>query len=267
MFDLPLWFLLIFSGLLGAAIGSFLNVVVYRVPNNISLLGRSKCPSCTEGIKEWDNIPIFSWFILKGKCRSCKNRISFRYPGVEIATTLIFIGITLFTQEWNLITFVLYVYAAVSVSLILIDFDTLRLPDKIVLPSTIFITLLLFIDSLVLLNEFNDLFRGLIAGVLLVLAYGSLFFFSGGRGIGFGDVKLAFLLGLMTGFFSWQSFIVGVAAAWFFGGVYGGYGLATKKMGRKTEVPFGPFLIIGSWIGIIWGVEISSLYLNITGLS
>ena len=156
-------------------------------------------------------------------------------------------------------------YVCVSIALAMIDIDTMRLPDVIVVPTTAVLTVWLaaiaaFTDS------WESFLRGMIAGAGMLVFYGLIWWLSGGRGLGFGDVKMAFMLGAITGFFSWEAAIVAVISAWMLGGIFAMIGLITRKMKRGAHVPFGPFLIIGSWIGIVWGEAFVNWYLTTTGI-
>lgn len=263
---LPLWFIVGFSAIFGTLFGSFLNVVVYRVPAGVSLMGRSYCPKCDHAIRGYDNIPVFGWFLLRGKCRDCKESIAWRYPAVEAFTAVTFGLIAFWQGEVSLILLLLLIYAFLSIALTLIDIDTMRLPDAILLPGTITLTVGIAIISAVN-ADYSSLVRAVLAGLIMTVIYGAVWFFSGGRGLGFGDVKMAFMLGIMTGFFSWEAAIIGFLAAWMTGGFYAIFAVITGKAKKGTHIPFGPFLLLGSWIGIIWGSAIANWYLGIMGLN
>ncbi len=262
---LPLWFIVGFSAVFGALFGSFLNVVVYRVPAGESLMGRSHCPKCSHPIRAYDNIPVLSWFILLGKCRDCKEGIAWRYPAVEAFTAIAFGAIAAWQGQVSFLLLLLFIYAFVSIALTLIDIDTMRLPDAIVLPATITLSVGLIINS-VITADYSSLLRAAIAGVVMTLLYGAVWFFSGGRGLGYGDVKMAFMLGIMTGYFSWDAAIIAFIAAWITGGLFAIAALLAGKVKRGMQIPFGPFLILGTWIGIVGGSTIVNWYLDIMGI-
>lgn len=263
---LPLWFIVGFATIFGALFGSFLNVVVYRVPAGESLMGRSHCPKCSHPIRAYDNVPVFGWFFLRGKCRDCKESISWRYPAVEAFTAASFGFIAFWQGEVSLTLLLLLIYAFFTIALALIDIDTMRLPDALLLPGTIILTVGLTVVSIINM-DFSSLWRGVIAGFLMTLLYGAVWFFSGGRGLGFGDVKMAFMLGIMTGFFSWDAAVVAFIAAWMTGGFYAIFAIIAGRAKKGSHIPFGPFLLLGSWIGIIWGTDITQWYLSFMGLS
>lgn len=265
MSTLPTGFYIFGFGLFGIVFGSFLNAVIYRVPNKISLNGRSSCPKCEGMIKAYDNIPVLSWLILRGKCRSCKEKISMRYPLIELANCLIWIFLYL-RIGLHPILFLLLVMSSVSLVLTLIDFDTLTLPDVIVMPSWLIVGVSLIAISYST-HSWHSLKSASIAAVYWGLFYFALwFFYPGGGGIGFGDVKLAPLLGALVGWFSLPASYIGIFSVFIVGGVLAIVLLALKKVDRKTKIPYGPIMIIGAWIGIVWGVTLSHLYLHLLGL-
>lgn len=251
---------LLFVFLMGLVIGSFLNVIIYRVPRGESLMGRSHCPGCNTQIAAFDNVPVFSWLVLRAKCRHCKTRISFQYPAVELLTAVLF-GLVYWTFGWTFLTVMLLIFAAVSVSLFMIDAQTLRLPDIIVGPSTVIIVIPLTIYTLTT-NNLDPLISGVGGAAILGLTYFALWFLTMGRGLGFGDVKLAPLLGFLMGYFGWGALAVGTASAWLLGAVVGVTSILLGKAKRGKPIPFGPFLLVGAWIGIFVGNEVFQSYWN-----
>jgi len=269
--------LLIFAGLLGLAIGSFLNVVVYRVPAGRSLTPDSACPKCGIAIRKRDNIPMLSWLMLRGKCRGCAQPISARYPLVEAGTALAFILVSArfgpavidatttpdaVAGAIELVAFL--VLTAVSISLALIDLDTKRLPNVIVLPSLLAGILLLGIAALVR-GDLTALAGAGIGGAGLFLLYLALAVFSRG-GMGMGDVKLAAVLGLYLGFLGWGNLLVGAFAAFLFGGVFGLALMVVRRAGRKSQIPFGPWMIAGAWLGVFAGGVLADAYFGAVGV-
>ncbi|MGV9192786.1 prepilin peptidase [Microbacterium sp. MC2] len=265
---------LVLVGLLGLVVGSFLNVVVYRVPAGISLLRPSQCPVCDAPVNPWQNIPIVSWLILRGRCASCAARISPRYPLVELATGLAFIGVVWacldsaalglqLTQQP--VAFVLiaiaYVYlASISIALALIDLDTHRLPNSIVLPSYLVLGVLLTAACL-FGASWEALLRAAVGGAVLYAFYFILRFAQPG-GMGGGDVKLAGVLGIALGWIGWGALIVGAFAAFVLGGVFGIALMVARRAGRKTAIPFGPWMIAGAWVGIFAGEQLAQWYVG-----
>jgi leader peptidase (prepilin peptidase)/N-methyltransferase len=266
--------LTLFAGLFGLAIGSFLNVVIYRVPAGISLTRESRCPQCDSSIKPWQNFPVVSWLVLRGRCAHCGARISARYPLVEAFTAFAFAGVTWYflteltpttsaSEGWALgAVVVAYLYfAAVSIALALIDLDTRRLPNVIVLPSYLVAGALLTVAT-ALAGTWGSLLRAAIAMAGLYAFYFLLRVIRPG-GMGGGDVKLAGLVGLYLGWISWSAVLVGAFAAFLIGGVVGVALLAMRKAGRKSAIPFGPFMLLGAWTGVFAGDVVGQVYLSL----
>ena len=269
--------LLVFAGLLGLAIGSFLNVVVYRVPAGKSLTPDSACPKCGTAIRKRDNIPVLSWLMLRGRCRGCAQPISARYPLVEAGTAIAFVLVTArFGGEIlqttttpdavgasiELVAFL--VLTAVSLALALIDLDTRRLPNVIVLPALLTGILLLAAAALVR-GDLVALAGAAIGGAGLFALYLILAIASRG-GMGMGDVKLAAVLGLYLGFLGWGNLLVGAFAAFVFGGVFGLALMLIRRAGRTTAIPFGPWMILGAWVGVFAGAAIADVYFGAVGV-
>jgi len=266
--------------LFGLLIGSFLNVVVYRVPNGMSLVRpASACPNCKHEIKPYDNIPVLSWLFLRGKCRNCKNPISARYPLVE-GGTAVFFGVAAavlpivlgwqFTQSTALIASILQAVAflylvAITVALALIDLDTHTLPNSIVLPGY-FVAGALFAAAGLIQGDYQGLIRAVIAGGGLFVLYFVIGLIKAG-GMGFGDIKLAGVIGIYLGWTGWGALAIGGFAAFLFGGVYGIISILARRSGRKSGIPFGPWMLAGTWFGIFFGNQIWNGYLSILGLA
>lgn len=268
----------VFVGLFGLLIGSFLNVVIFRVPAGKSIVSPpSACMDCDSEIKPYDNIPLLSWLILRGKCRNCGSRISSRYPLVELVTGILFFGVGLAFSPSILgaangrilvstaLVLVAFLYlAAISVALTLIDIDVRKLPNVIVLPSYVVALVLLAVAS-VLSNDYSGLVRAGIAMSALVIAYFLMAFIYPG-GMGLGDVKLAGVIGIYLGWIGWGALAVGALAAFVLGGIFALLLISAKKATRKSGVPFGPWMLAGAWLGIGAGTTIFAAYLSIFGL-
>jgi len=269
--------LLVFAGLLGLAIGSFLNVVVYRVPAGRSLTPDSACPKCGTAIRKRDNIPVISWLMLRGKCRGCAQPISARYPLVEAGTAAAFVLVTArfgpavleagtapdaVAAAIELVAFL--TLTAVSIALALIDLDTRRLPNVIVVPALLAGVVLLGAAAL-MRGDSAALAGAAIGGAGLFALYLVLALASRG-GMGMGDVKLASVLGLYLGFLGWGSLLVGAFAAFVFGGVFGLLLLIVRRAGRKTAIPFGPWMILGAWLGVFAGELLARNYFDAVGV-
>jgi leader peptidase (prepilin peptidase)/N-methyltransferase len=245
---------------LGLLVGSFLNVVVWRVPRGESVVRPpSHCPSCDTPIRPRDNVPVVSWLLLRGRCRDCSAPISPRYPLVEIGTAATFAVMALAIGFEPELPAFLYL-AAIGVALCLIDIDVRRLPNAIVLPSYVVAAVLLGVAAAVD-DAWDDLLR---AGLGMLALYGFYFVLAliYPRGMGFGDVKLAGVLGLYLGWLGWAEVVAGAFLGFLFGGVVGGVLLLVRRAGRKSMIPFGPFMLAGALVAIIWGGALADLYLD-----
>jgi leader peptidase (prepilin peptidase)/N-methyltransferase len=240
--------------LFGLAIGSFLNVVIYRVPRHQSIVSpRSACPNCATPIRERDNIPVVSWIILRRKCRTCREPISIRYPLIELACAALFAGAAArLGYNWDLPAFLTLLASLLALSAI--DVELLVLPKVIIYPSLIAITALLIVAA----GMTNDWHRLLIAA-LCAVGWFVLFFiinFASPRALGFGDVRLAPILGLGLGWLGIRFVILGFFAANLVGAIIGLALIAAKKMSREQPIPYGVFLAIGAGIALYAGPEI-----------
>jgi leader peptidase (prepilin peptidase)/N-methyltransferase len=266
-------------GVFGLAIGSFLNVVVHRVPAGLSVVRPpSACPGCGHEIRRRDNVPVLSWLALRGRCRDCGMPISARYPLVETATALLFVLVTvlLVTTPWSpvagvgaspvgaVVVLVAYLYLmAVSVSLALIDLDTHRLPNRVVLPTYVVLAVLFTVAS-ALSGDWGALVRGIVGGVLLLGLYLTLALVVPG-GMGFGDVKLAGVLGFAMAYLGWGPLAVGSFGAFLLGGIFAIVLVLTRRTGRRGGIPFGPWMLGGAWLGIAIGTPLWGAYLSLLG--
>lgn len=251
------------AGVLGVAVGSFLNVVIWRVPRGESVVSPpSHCPCCDTPISPRDNVPVVSWLLLHGRCRRCRARISVRYPLVELGTGLLFAAIAARIGLHAVLPAYLYL-AAISVALALIDLDVRRLPNAIVLPSYAVGLALLGIAAIA--DHNGDAYLRAIEGMA---AYYAAFFaitFAYPKGMGFGDVKLAGVLGLYLGWIGWGALAVGAFAGVLLGGVVGMGLLVIRRAGRKSAIPYGPFMLIGALLAVFVGGQLFDAYLRTTG--
>ena len=267
--------LLVLAGVLGLLIGSFLNVVAYRVPAGLSVVSPgSACPGCSNPITARDNVPLLSWLLLRGRCRHCSMSISVRYPAVEAATSAAFVLAALpfvprsddLPSPATAIELLAFLYlAAISVVLAVIDLDVRRLPDAIVLPAYAVGAVLLGVVDLLRTDPVAAGTAAAGAGAA-VLFYAVLWFAKPG-GMGLGDVKLAGVLGLFLGHLGLEQLVVGVAGGFLLGGVFGVVLLATRRAGRGTAVPFGPWMLAGACLGVLAGEPLAHAYLAFTGLA
>ena len=266
-------------GVLGLIIGSFVNVVVYRVPAGASIVSPpSACPQCGHAIRAWDNIPILSWLLLRGKCRDCAAPISWRYPLVELGTALLFVaaavrfGAPLLNATTaqdaiaeGLVLLAMLYFAAISVALSLIDIDTHRLPNRIVVPAYL-VAGAFFTASSILAGDYSALLRAAIGMAALFAAYFAMAMVYPG-GMGFGDVKLAGVIGIYLGWVGWGALAVGALSAFLLAGVFAAALMLTGRANRKSGIPFGPWMLVGAWVGILVGTVAFGAYLSLFGLS
>jgi leader peptidase (prepilin peptidase)/N-methyltransferase len=256
--------LAVFAGLFGLIVGSFLNVVVHRVPRGESVVSPpSACPGCGNRVRPRDNVPVLGWVLLRGRCRDCQQPISGRYPLVELGTALIFAVVGLRFGLDPVLPAYLYL-AAVGLALALIDLDCKRLPDALTLPSYPVAVALLGIAA-VLGSDSGDWVRALLGGALMFAVYFALCF-AYPAGMGFGDVKLAGVLGLYTAWIGWGAWAVGLFLGFFLGGVFGVVLILAKRGGRKTAVPFGPFMLLGALLAVLVGDQLAQTYFDVTGV-
>jgi len=254
----------IVCGVLGLAIGSFLNVVIWRVPRAESVVRpASHCPVCDVEISPRDNIPVFSWLVLRGRCRHCSGAISIRYPLVEAVTAALFAGLAVKLGPHATVPAFLYL-AAIAVALAMIDLDTLKLPNVIVLPSYVVAAVLLGVAAIV----DHDGGAALRAVIGMAAYYGVFFliWFAYPKGMGFGDVKLAGVLGLYLGYLGWGVLVVGAFGGVLLGGVVGIALVLFADAGRKTKVPYGPFMLTGALFAVFLGATIAHAYTHTTGV-
>ena len=250
--------------LLGLAIGSFLNVVVWRVPRGESVVSPpSACPRCGRAIRPRDNVPVVSWLLLRGRCRDCGAPISRRYPAVELATAVLFgLVAALVGPSW-ILPAALYLTAA-GVALALIDVDVHRLPDAIVLPSYPVVAALLALASLDPGGDGSDwpaLLRALLGGLAMAGVYLALILLKPG-GMGLGDLKLGGVLGMFLAWFGWGTWAIGLFLPFLLGGVFGVTLMAMRRAGRRTAIPFGPWMLVGAFVAAAAGPALVRWYLG-----
>ncbi|MFL6137825.1 MAG: prepilin peptidase [Frankiaceae bacterium] len=253
-------------GVLGLLIGSFLNVVIWRVPRNESIVRPpSHCPACDRPIRSRDNVPVVSWLALRGRCRDCRTRISARYPAVELLTGAVFvamgwrIGVDL-EQHVALLGFL--VLGAVGVAQAMIDIDVKRLPFRITNVAWA-AGLVLLLGQTLVDGHWWPYLRALI-GMAALFSFYDLLAFIQPRGMGLGDVHLAGPLGLFLGWLGWSSLAVGAFMGFLVGGLGGIALIAGRRAGLKSSIPFGPYMLAGALIAILVGQQIGDAYLSVT---
>ena len=266
------------AGVLGAVVGSFLNVVIYRVPAGLSVVSPpSACPACSSPVRAYDNVPVLSWLILRARCRDCDAPISARYPLIELGTAVAFVVVAAMlgphlvlgtpvlplAAELLVLGALLYL-AAISIALAAIDLDVHRLPNTIVLPAY-FVGGVTLTVAAISTGDLESLARAAAGAGILFLFYLVLALIAP-RGMGMGDVKLAGVLGLFLGWFGWDALAVGALAAFLLGGLYGVILILARRARRTTGIPFGPWMLAGAWVGILFGEPIARGYLAAFGL-
>ena len=270
-------------GFVGLLIGSFLNVVIYRLPKMLMrdwrmqarevldlpeqadtepfnlILPNSSCPHCGHEIKPWENIPLVSWLLLRGKCSGCKEAISIRYPLVELACGLFSAVIAWqFGVSWEALAMLVLTWGLLSMSLI--DADHQILPDVLVLPL---LWLGLILNSFGFFTSLSDALWGAVIGYMSLWSIFWLFkLITGKEGMGYGDFKLLALIGAWGG---WQVLPLTILLSSVLGAVIGIIILRLQRNGYNKPIPFGPYLAAAGWLALIWGEQITSRYLHIAG--
>lgn len=252
---------------LGLVVGSFLNVVIYRVPLGLSIVRPgSACPGCHTPIAPRDNIPVVSWLLLRGRCRTCGTGISARYPLVELLNAAVWVALAAWAAntpgQLGLLPLLL-VLGSAGLALLFIDLEHHRLPDAIVLPLYP-VTLVGLVIAGVTAGHW-PIGPAAIGVAIWLVVIGGLWFVTGGRGMGFGDVKLAPILGATLGWVAVASAIVGLFLAFALGAIVGLALMAARRAGRRSALPFGPFLLVGSAIGLVAGPALVDAYLGWLG--
>ncbi len=254
--------------ILGLIVGSFLNCVIYRISKEESFIkGRSYCPKCRHDLDFFDLVPVLSFVFLSGRCRYCKEPISWQYPLVELATGFLFSFVyfqfgpvtSLFSYVSLEMLFWLIIWS-LFVIMFIFDWKHYIIPDEVIYPAII----------LSLLWAAYSFFAGFIGGEqILQMALSALgaslfffliWFFSKGKAMGFGDVKLAFLMGILLG---WPKIVLGLFLGFLFGAIIGIILIVLRKKGMRSEIPFGPFLIIGTFLALFFGQAIINWYMSL----
>jgi leader peptidase (prepilin peptidase) / N-methyltransferase len=240
------------SLLLGLVVGSFLNVVIYRLPRRESLVRPgSHCPTCGTQIRPYDNIPIVSWVILRGRCRTCGSRISVRYPLIDAITGAAFVlAFWRFGLDWPLL--IAWAFVAAMVAVAFIDYDHMIIPNKIVLPGA-----LLGLMASVAIHP--QRWWVYVVGSLGAAAFMFLLALLWPGGMGPGDIKLALFMGAVLGAYV----MVALFAAFLLGSLVGLFMLLVQKRSRKEKIPFGPYLALGAILAAFIGETLLNSYLRV----
>lgn len=243
--------------ILGLIVGSFSNVCIYRIPRNESIIyPASHCPKCRSNILPKDNIPLFSYTLLKGRCRNCKSKISIQYPIVEFLTGLIYLIIYL-TYSLSIQTLIYIFLSSALIIIAFIDLNEQIVPDVISLPGMVIgFIISFFVPYISFINSALGVVVG--GGIILIIGLaGSLIFKK--EAMGGGDVKLAAMIGAFLG---WRYIIISLFLGFFLGALAGIILILLKIKSREDVVPFGPFIVLGYFITLLWGEQIISWYIG-----
>ncbi len=247
-------------GIIGLAIGSFLNVVIYRMKELDTIINtRSHCPKCKKEIPWYDLIPFLSYIMLGTRCRYCKSPISWQYPVVEISTALLFM-LTFHQFGFTLYSSILLLISCFLIVIFVYDLKNLIIPDEMIWPAII-IALIYWVSFSAFSHQLSALTNPLLGGIVGGGFIGLLVLITKGKGMGVGDIKLAFLIGLIVGF---QAVILALFMAFAIGALWAVFLLIGKVKKLKDALPFAPFLIIGFYIALFWGEKIINWYLHIS---
>ena len=251
-------FLAVACGLTGLAVGSFLNVVIHRVPERQSVVRpRSRCPRCNASLRSRDNVPVVSWLLLGGRCRNCRGAISPRYPLVELATAALFVAAAVRLGADPALPAFLVVFAAL-LAISAVDLERFIVPNRILYPA-LFLAAPLLVLAAALDGDWSSLVTaalgGLLAWVLLFAIH-----MASPKGMGFGDVRLAGLVGMLLGWLSIGHVLLGLFLGFLTAAVVGVGLVAVGLRTRKDNVPFGPFLALGAVLSVLFGSPILSWY-------
>lgn len=272
-------FLSITATVLGLLVGSFLNVVIYRIPKMLENEWKvqasefleletpeiekltlaspdSTCPTCGHKIRAWENIPIVSYLFLKGKCSACETRISIRYPLVELATGILsFVVASTFGASYATLALLLLTWSLIALTMI--DADTQLLPDNITLPL---LWLGLICSYFGVVTDLNSALWGAVAGYLSLWSIYWLFkLLTGKEGMGYGDFKLLAALGAWLG---WQMLPIIILLSSVVGAIYGISMILIRGRDKSVPMPFGPYLAVAGFVALIWGNELQQLWLG-----
>lgn len=270
--------------LFGATVGSFLNVVIYRIPAMIEREERaycnelirgsppseeeafnlvtpnSHCPHCGHAIRAWENIPVLSYIALRGRCSACKTGISMRYPTIESLSAVLAVFLGYHFGGANLVLLAALLFTWALLALTMIDIDTMLLPDSITLPL---LWLGLLVNLFGMFTSLQDAVIGAMAGYGVLWSVFWLFKLATGKeGMGYGDFKLLAALGAWLG---WQALPMIILLSSFVGAVLGILIMYLQRRGKDIPMPFGPYLAIAGWIAMVWGADLMNWYWSTLG--
>lgn len=279
-----MYFYYLIAFIFGLVVGSFLNVVIYRLNTGEPIINsRSHCIKCGHILKWYELVPVFSFLAQRGKCRTCRQNISWQYPLVEMGTGVIFTLIMInypMTNDQSITNYLMtnigfvnlfYLFSITCFLIVIFVYDLKHyiIPDKILYPAIGVVVLYRVVEFWILshwnlIGHWQTLFAPLFSAILAFLFFLAIFLVTRGRGLGFGDVKFAFFMGLFLG---WPSILAGLFLSWILGGIIGVGLLVTRKKGLKSQIPFGPFLVVGTFIAMLWGEELIEWYLDFINIT
>jgi len=243
--------------ILGLIVGSFNNVCICRIPRSESIIyPASHCPKCRSNISPKDNIPLLSYLLLKGRCRNCKSKISIQYPIVELLTGLTYLIIYL-TYGLSIQSLIYIILSSALIIIAFIDLNEQIVPDVISLPGIVIgFIISFFVPYISFINSALGVLAG--GGIILIIGMaGSVIFKK--EAMGGGDVKLAAMIGAFLG---WRYIIISLFLGFFLGALAGIFLIIAKIKSREDVVPFGPFIVLGSFITLLWGEKIITWYIG-----
>ncbi|MEW5682234.1 MAG: A24 family peptidase [Pseudomonadota bacterium] len=283
--DYP-WLFIVAAAIVSLMVGSFLNVVIYRLPIMMErewqqeyqayfspdantaasepfnlAVPRSRCPKCQAAIKAYDNIPVLSWLMLGGKCRSCKAPISARYPAIEALTALLSATVA-WQLGFGLPALLLILVTWVLVALTFIDIDKMLLPDQLTLPL-LWLALLFSLSDSAMVNPAQAIVGAACGYLSLWSVYWLFKLLTGKEGMGYGDFKLMAIFGALLG---WQQLPLIILLSSVVGAVIGILLLSIQGKDKATPIPFGPYIAAAGWIALLWGEQLTNAYLRYLGL-
>jgi len=255
--------------IIGLAFGSFLNCLVYRLACRKTILGRSFCPKCKKKIVWFDNLPLISFILLKGKCRQCKEKISWQYPLIELIMGLLFIlpvwrlYLTtpnfLFFNEYSFYLQLLrdWIIFFTLVFTFIYDLKYSEIEDIVILPAAvvIFILNVFFLSNTSVLIQLGYTFWAVLIGIAF---FGLQYLFTKGKGIGLGDLRIGFFMGIVLG--NWINICLALVISYIIGALVSLLLIIFKDKKLKSQIPLGPFLVIGTFIVLFWGPQIINWY-------
>lgn len=248
-------FLYVYAFVFGSCIASFMNVVIYRLPLGLNFAkGRSFCPKCQKTLKPYDMIPVLSWFILSGKCRFCKEPISFRYPAIEFIGGVLGV-ICFYRYGFDVMCLISFSFSMILLSISMIDYDTMIIPNGLIICCLVIAILSVPFLEVSIMDRIIGFFVVSVPMFLMNFIIPDCF--------GGGDIKLLAASGLLMG---WVDLLVGMFIAVILAGSYACFLMVTHRIDRKAHMAFGPYICFGVFVALLYGQELLTCYLGLFGL-